>query len=73
MTDLKARQKQVAAIIDELGGTTYVARFVSVVPSAVSNWRKNGRFPARTYLQLTRELKTKKAPIPSYLWGMEGR
>jgi transposase-like protein len=64
---LKDRQKQVDHLIEELGGTCEVARMFDVVPSAVSNWRRAGQFPARTYVPLATQLKV--AP-PAYLWGM---
>jgi len=64
---LRERQKQVDCLVDELGGTCEVARMLDVVPSAVSNWRRAGRFPARTYVPLATRLKV--AP-PAYLWGM---
>jgi hypothetical protein len=64
----KIRRAQVDMIIEELGGTVEVARIVQVVPSAVSNWRRFGRFPAYTYVLLAgRDLR---APTPAYLWGM---
>jgi hypothetical protein len=64
---LKQRQKQVDHLVEELGGTCEVAQLMGVVPSAVSNWRRAGQFPARTYLPLATRLKV--AP-PAYLWGM---
>lgn len=68
MTELKARQAQVSAIVEELGGTVAVARIARVVPSAVSNWRRAGRFPARTYVLLAGRLRVPNTP--AYLWGM---
>ena len=55
-------------IIEELGGTSAVARIAQVVPSAVSNWRRMGRFPSRTYVLLAGRLQVPNIPI--YLWGM---
>jgi hypothetical protein len=37
------------AVIDALGGNTSVSRLFGFWPSAVSNWRNDGRFPADTY------------------------
>jgi hypothetical protein len=63
----KTRRAQVDTIIEELGGTVEVARLAQVVPSAVSNWRRFGRFPAYTYVLLAGRVR---APAPAYLWGM---
>jgi hypothetical protein len=67
----KARSKTVAGLVDALGGTTAVAREFKVVPSAVSNWKKIGRFPARTYVQITHRLQDKGIFAPSNLWDMK--
>jgi len=67
---LRMRQKQVGAIIDELGGTSHVAKMLGVQPSAVSNWRRDGRLPARTYLPLIDRLKGSDIVLFGYLWGM---
>jgi DNA-binding transcriptional regulator YdaS (Cro superfamily) len=67
MQELKARQIKVDAIIDRLGGTNAVAQMVGVVPAAVSNWRKRGKFPAHTYVQIGKALEITP---PAYLWGM---
>jgi transposase-like protein len=66
----KDRRRQVDRLIDELGGTCAVAQMLGVVPSAVSNWRRLGRFPSRTYVQLATRLRS--VP-PAYLWNMNGR
>ncbi len=44
-------------IIDALGGTTATAHIFSVLPSAVSNWRKFNAFPARLHYRLSKEAK----------------
>ena len=42
-----SRHMNAGTVIDELGGTTRVAIICQVRPSAVSNWRKLGKFPPR--------------------------
>jgi hypothetical protein len=44
----------VDALIDALGGTTAVADFLRVVPSAVSNARRDRRLPERWRYKLSR-------------------
>ena len=70
LSNLRARQAIISEVIRTLGGTKAVADMFDVVPSAVSNWRSLGRFPARTYMQLTRKLKTKGKHVPAHLGGM---
>jgi hypothetical protein len=71
----KKRREQVKKIIDALGGNGELARELDVVPSAVSNWRRAGRFPATTYLEMSFLIKSLKSPIeaPPYLWGQKAR
>jgi hypothetical protein len=69
--EMKARQKLVANLVDLLGGTAAVAREFDVVPSAVSNWKRVGRFPARTYVHIVHKLQGKGIFPPSYLWSMK--
>jgi hypothetical protein len=64
----KTRRAQVGAIVEELGGTVEVARIAQVVPSAVSNWKRFGRFPAYTFVLFAS--RALRAPAPAYLWGM---
>jgi len=35
----------VTELIEELGGTVAVARRLDVLPSRISNWKADGRFP----------------------------
>lgn len=39
-------------VIDALGGTGKVAALFGVLPSAVSNWRAAGEFPARMHYRV---------------------
>ena len=47
--------RDVNAAIDALGGTTRTSKLFAVLPSAVSNWRKNG-FPPRLHRRIEKEL-----------------
>lgn len=59
-----------SAVLDELGGTTAVARLLGRKVTAVSNWRRFDAFPANTYLALNAALRTKGKTAPASLWGM---
>jgi hypothetical protein len=69
----KSRRKQVSNLVDALGGTCQLARLAGVVPSAVSNWKRTGRFPARLYVQMRRKLKARGMTADIHLWGMNGK
>lgn len=58
------------AVIDELGGTTAVAKLVGKTPQSVTNWRAANRLPAETFLVLSAALKKLKREAPSSLWGI---
>lgn len=71
----KARQQQVDEIILALGGNNNLASILGVVPSAISNWRRSGRFPSNTYFEMTAQLRNNRiielsSEAPFYLWGM---
>jgi hypothetical protein len=68
-------REQVKKIIDALGGNGELAHELGVVPSAVSNWRRAGRFPATTYLEMSFLLEDVKPPLdaPPHLWGQKAR
>jgi hypothetical protein len=68
---MKARSKTVSELIDALGGTTAVAIELDIVPSAVSNWKKAGKFPANTYIKLIAMLQDKGIFPPPHLWDMK--
>jgi DNA-binding transcriptional regulator YdaS (Cro superfamily) len=72
MSRSKLRRKQVSNLVDALGGTCQLARLVGVVPSAVSNWKREGRFPARLYVQMRRKLRARGVTVDNHLWGMNG-
>jgi hypothetical protein len=60
----------VDTVIDTLGGNLAVAKLFNTAPSAVSNWRGTGRFPARTYVLIQTELDKKNLLGSDGLWAM---
>ena len=61
----------VKEVIDVLGGPTAVARMTGRKPQHVVNWRATGRFPATTFLSLSKALQGYGKTAPTELWGME--
>lgn len=51
-------------LIDELGGTTAVAKLFGVGSSAVSNWRKAERFPAGVHYLISRLATERGIKLP---------
>lgn len=68
-----SRREQVSNLIRVLGGTSALARLMDVVPSAVSNWRRVGKFPSRHYLKMRDELADRGIFAERHLWGMSGK
>ena len=62
----------VDAVVEALGGNRAVAELVGGCGhTAVSNWRRcTERFPSRTFLAMTTELKRRGLRAPSSLWQM---
>ena len=58
------------AVVDALGGTHAVVRLFKTSSRVVYNWRRNGKFPANTYVVLQQELKRRKLQAPDTLWAM---
>lgn len=58
----------VSAAIDALGGTAAVARQLSVLPSAVSNWRKVGYFPPGLSIALRHLARRQDLTLPDHLF-----
>jgi hypothetical protein len=57
-------------VIDQVfGGTTATADYFGVLPSAVSNWRREGRFPDRLHYRIAAELKRRRVRIDPALFG----
>jgi len=57
-------------IIDILGGNSVVADLTESKPNAVSNWRRQGFFPANTFVALRCALADRGIDAPPSLWGM---
>lgn len=57
-------------VVLTLGGNTKVARHFGFRPSAVSNWRKNKRFPADTFTVFRKLLAVKECKASEDLWRM---
>ena len=55
--------KTVSDVIDSLGGTTKAAAILGVGPSAVSNWKATGEFPARLHFVIFRECERRGIKI----------
>ncbi len=57
----------VSQIVAAFGGTTAMARIFNVGPSAVSNWKRDGRFPARLHYRIVRAAAERGIHIPDDL------
>lgn len=67
-----ARNLQTAGdVIDALGGTAATARLTGRRDQHVSNWRAAGKLPAKTFLILKGELKSRGLQAAPELWGIE--
>lgn len=67
------RQLQtVSEVIEILGGLAATARLVDRTYQAqhANNWQEAGRFPAKTYVVISNELKSRGYDAPLRLWGM---
>lgn len=60
----------VSKVITSLGGPNAVAKLVGLKQPAVSNWKKRGSFPPRTYIALQAALAERRLTAPNSLWGM---
>lgn len=64
--------KTVEEVVAKLGGTMAVAAITgSKHSSAVSNWKKLGRFPAKTYFDIKAALLKRSLKAPDELWKPE--
>ena len=57
-------------VIDALGGNRAVAEITGCTPKAVSNWRKQTRFPAHTYIAISEALRRGGLTVAPKLWPM---
>ena len=57
-------------VMDALGGTAAVAKITGRTYNAAHNWRSFDRFPANTFVVMSRALRAKGLNAPAELWGM---
>lgn len=60
---MTAPRNSASAIIDAFGGTGAMAEAFGVGASAVSNWRKDGRIPARLHLRILTEAERRGVAV----------
>ncbi len=60
---MSALPNRASAIIDAFGGTSATANVFGVSASAVSNWRKDGRIPARLHLRVLSEAARREVDV----------
>ena len=65
-----AKLTTIDAVIAVMGGTAKCARALAAPYSAVSNWRRDGMFPANTYLAVKKYLRARNLTAPDNLWPM---
>ena len=58
----------VGTLIDKLGGTGQTAEIFGVLPSAVSNWRRLNRFPARLHYRIAKEAEARDIALSATLF-----
>ncbi len=58
----------VGTLIDKLGGTGRTAEIFGVLPSAVSNWRRLNRFPARLHYRIAKAAEELGIPVSEALF-----
>lgn len=63
--------KTVDGVIDAVGGTSAAARLTKRKPQHVSNWRKEKRIAAQTFLHFKRALSARNLRANPMLWGIE--
>lgn len=60
----------ISEVIDALDGPSAIARLTKRTPQAVTNWRAEGRMPAKLYLVMTDALRSRGKRAPADLWGL---
>lgn len=58
-------------IIDELGGTTVVSKWLDISAQSVSEWRSNGAISPRFYLMMLRALHERGCIASPELWKIK--
>lgn len=54
----------VSQVVAAFGGTCAMAAAFGVGPSAVSNWKRSGRFPARLHYRIAKIAQSRGIEIP---------
>lgn len=57
-------------VIEKLGGVESVAALTARRPKAVTNWPLFNKFPANTFLVLSKALEAQGCTAPISLWNM---
>ena len=57
-------------VIEKLGGLNAVEALTAARYKSVSQWKTSGKFPARTFLVMTKALRDRGFKAPVALWGM---
>jgi hypothetical protein len=70
MTHQVLMAESVGQVIELLGGPSVMAALTNRTPQAVSNWKTANRFPAWSYLTLSRKLEEVGWQAPPTLWGI---
>lgn len=55
---------RVNEVVRAFGGTTAMAKLFEVTPSAVSNWKRAGKFPDRLHYRLDRAAADRGITLP---------
>jgi hypothetical protein len=61
----------VADVFEALGGNGGLETITGSKPSAISMWKKAGKFPSRTYVTMIAALHAIGKTAPDTLWGMQ--
>lgn len=59
-----ADMETVSDVIDLFGGTSKTAKLFGVLPSAVSNWKADNRFPPRIHFRVFKECEQRGLVLP---------
>lgn len=57
-------------VLAKLGGPTMAAALVNKTAQNANSWKIAKKFPAKTYVAFSRELRARGCTAPLRLWGM---
>jgi hypothetical protein len=60
----------VSNILEAIGGTLAASKLTGASPTAVSNWRRTERLPAKFYLVFAKRLRELHCAAPASCWGI---